>query len=145
MAHNQTGIFIAIKAFLPTGKTLDEQFAALTIVKQAHESGDYSALLAAAQIDEVKTENKTRRVEDAPVVVAVDGANIHGIGPDTDGGPNPNYQPPQDNAHVEDGAEQFDEPTPEFAEVDEADEIPWGDAPTELEPDVPAPARRKRA
>lgn len=63
MAHNQTGIAIVIKAFLPTGKTLDEQFTALSIVKDAHANGDYSTLLLAAQIDEVKTEQKTRRVE----------------------------------------------------------------------------------
>lgn len=63
---NVTGIAIVVKAFLPTGKTLDEQFAALSIVKTAHETGDYAPLLAAAQIDEVKTEQKTRRMDDAP-------------------------------------------------------------------------------
>ncbi len=63
---NQTGIAIVIKAFLPTGKTLDEQFEALSKVKNAHETGDYSALLKAAKIDEVKTEQKTRRIDDAP-------------------------------------------------------------------------------
>lgn len=63
---NQTGIAIVIKAFLPTGKTLDEQFAALSLVKTAHETGDYAPLLAAAGIDEVKTEQKTRRIEDQP-------------------------------------------------------------------------------
>lgn len=62
---NVTGIAIVIKAFLPAGKTLDEQFNALSLVKTAHETGDYAPLLAAAQIDEVKTEQKTRRVEDA--------------------------------------------------------------------------------
>lgn len=67
---NVTGIAIVVKAFLPTGKTLDEQFAALSIVKEAHETGDYAALLAAAKIDEVKTEQKTRRVENAPQVEA---------------------------------------------------------------------------
>lgn len=66
MAINQTGIAIVIKAFLPTGKTLDETFAALSIVKQAHETGDYAPLLAAAKVEEVKTEQKTRRVEAAP-------------------------------------------------------------------------------
>lgn len=60
---NVSGVAIVIKAFLPTGKTLDEQFAALSIVKDAHESGDYSKLLAAASIDEVKTEQKVRRME----------------------------------------------------------------------------------
>lgn len=67
MAHNQTGIAIVIKAFLPTGKTLDETFMALSIVKRAHESGDYAPLLAAAKVEEVKTEQKTRRVEAEPV------------------------------------------------------------------------------
>lgn len=66
MAKNQTGVAIVIKAFLPTGTTIDEQFAALSIVKDAHATGDYAALLKAAQIDEVKTEQKTRRVEDEP-------------------------------------------------------------------------------
>lgn len=60
---NVTGIAIVVKAFLPTGKTLDEQFEALSIVKDAHTSGDYSKLLAAATIDEIKTEQRTRRVE----------------------------------------------------------------------------------
>lgn len=60
---NVTGIAIVVKAFLPTGKTLDEQFEALSLVKDAHASGDYSKLLAAASIDEIKTEQKTRRME----------------------------------------------------------------------------------
>lgn len=64
MAINQQGIAIVIKAFLPTGKTLDEQFNALSIVKTAHETGDYSPLLAASQDVEVKTEQKTRRIEE---------------------------------------------------------------------------------
>jgi hypothetical protein len=62
---NQTGIALSIVAFLPTGKSLDEQFAALTIVKAAHESGDYGPLLAAAKVENVKTEQKTRRIPDA--------------------------------------------------------------------------------
>jgi hypothetical protein len=62
---NQTGIAITIKAFLPTGKTLDEVFEALSIVKTAHATGDYSAVLKAALVEEVKTEQKTRRIEDA--------------------------------------------------------------------------------
>lgn len=65
MASHVQGIAITIKAFLPTGKTLDEQFTALSIVKDAHASGDYSKVLAAAKIDEVKAEQKTRRIEDA--------------------------------------------------------------------------------
>lgn len=66
MAKNQTGIAIVIKAFLPTGSTIDEQFEALSIVKNAHASGDYTALLKAAKVEEVKTEQKTRRVDDEP-------------------------------------------------------------------------------
>lgn len=61
---NVNGIAIVVKAFLPTGKTLDEQFNALSIVKDAHEKGDYSALLQAATIDEVKTEQKVRRFDE---------------------------------------------------------------------------------
>ncbi|OHV24955.1 hypothetical protein EOS93_25125 [Rhizobium sp. RMa-01] len=60
---NQSGIAITIRAFLPTGKTLDEQFTALGLVRDAHASGDYTALLKAASVEEVKTEQKTRRVE----------------------------------------------------------------------------------
>lgn len=66
MASNVQGIAITIKAFLPTGKTLDEQFEALSLVKTAHASGDYADLLKAAKIDEVKTEQRVRRIEDAP-------------------------------------------------------------------------------
>ena len=89
MAKNQTGIAITIKAFLPTGSTIDEQYNALTIVKDAHASGDYTALLKAAKVEEVKTEQKTRRVEDEPETTT---------------------QPPQDKDHVADGAEKFPEP-----------------------------------
>lgn len=70
MAKNQTGIAIVIKAFLPTGSTIDEQFTALSIVKDAHASGDYTALLKAAKVEEVKTEQKTRRVEEEPATTA---------------------------------------------------------------------------
>lgn len=66
MAINQQGIAISIKAFLPMGKALDDQLAALNLVKTAHETGDYAPLLAAAQGLEIKTEQKTRRVETAP-------------------------------------------------------------------------------
>ena len=65
MANLQV-INIVIKAYLPTGKTLDEQFEALSKVKEAHKTGDYSELLKVATIEEVKTEQKTRRFEDAP-------------------------------------------------------------------------------
>ena len=66
MATNQSGIAISLKAFLPLGKTVEEQIAALTTVKTAHETGDYAFLLAAVHDIEVKTEQKTRRIEVAP-------------------------------------------------------------------------------
>ena len=66
MATHVSGIAIVIRAFLPTGKSLDEQFTAISLVKEAHASGDYSAVLKAAKIDEVKAEQKTRRMEDEP-------------------------------------------------------------------------------
>lgn len=61
MAKNQIGIAIVIKAFLETGKDMEKQYEALTLIKQAHETGDYSKVLAASAVDEVKTESKTRR------------------------------------------------------------------------------------
>ncbi len=64
MAQNQTGIAIVIRAFIPMGKSLDDQLTALTLVKDAHETGDYSKVLAAATIDDVKAEQKTRRGKD---------------------------------------------------------------------------------
>lgn len=76
MASHVSGIAIVIKAFLPTGKTLDEQFTALSIVKDAHATGDYAALLQAAKIDEVKTEQKTRRMEDEPVAVTESSGDV---------------------------------------------------------------------
>lgn len=76
---NQTGIFITIKAWLPTGKNLDEQYAALSLVKAAHETSDYAPLLNAAKIEQVQTEQKTRRMDDAPAQTveqrAIDMAN----------------------------------------------------------------------
>lgn len=75
---NQTGIAIVIKAFLPTGKSLDDQFNALTIVKNAHASGDYAELLKAASVEEVKTEQKTRRVEDAAPTPSAPAENSSG-------------------------------------------------------------------
>ena len=65
MATNQPGIAITIKAWLPVEGPLEAQIEALTMVKQAHETGDYAPLLAAATIDEVKSEQRTRRVEKA--------------------------------------------------------------------------------
>ena len=75
MATNQNIIAITLRAALPTGKTLDEQFAALSIVKQAHETGDYAPLLKAAQDVQIKTEAKTSRVEQAAPAAAAPAAN----------------------------------------------------------------------
>lgn len=64
MATNQTGIAIVIKAWLPVTGTLSEQIASLQMVEAAHTSGDYAELLKASSVDEIKTEQKTRRIED---------------------------------------------------------------------------------
>lgn len=73
MARNQTGLAITIKAFLVLKPNdINQNLAALTLAKEAHETGNYSSLIAAAQIDEVKVEQKSRRVEDAPEAPAVE-------------------------------------------------------------------------
>lgn len=64
MAKNTSVIDITIKAFLPTGKTIDDQVKALTAVKEAHESGDYTELLKMATIENVKAKQVTRRIDD---------------------------------------------------------------------------------
>ena len=66
MAKNQTGIAIVVKAWLPLGGSLESQIASLQLVKNAHATGDYTALLNAAKVEDVKAEQKTRRVEDEP-------------------------------------------------------------------------------
>lgn len=80
MAVNQTGIAITIKAWLPTGKTFDEQFEALSLVKDAHATGDYSKVLAASKIDEVKAEQKVRRIEVETEITAGSGDMYADIG-----------------------------------------------------------------
>jgi hypothetical protein len=68
MARNQTGLAITIKAFLVLKPNdINQNLEALTLAKEAHETGDYSKLIASASIDEVKVEQRSRRVEDAPV------------------------------------------------------------------------------
>ena len=99
MASNVQGIAITIKAFLPTGKTLDEQFEALSLVKTAHATSDYSALLKAATIDEVKTEQKVRRIEDAPAAQA---ENENGTETEDGGGDQPNEPESETDADVPD-------------------------------------------
>ncbi len=53
---------IKIKAHLPVGKSLEEAHAALTLAKEAQETGDYATLLAAASILDVSVEQRTRRI-----------------------------------------------------------------------------------
>lgn len=68
MARSKTGLAITIKAFLTLKPNdLDQNLAALTLAKEAHATGDYSKLIAAAEIDEVGVIQKTRRVDDEPV------------------------------------------------------------------------------
>lgn len=61
---NQNGIFIVLKAWLPVTGSISEQIAKLQMVEKAHASGDYAELLGAAKVEEIKTEQKTRRVEE---------------------------------------------------------------------------------
>ena len=56
---------IKIKAHLTVGKSLEEAHTALTLAKTAQETGDYSALLAAASILEVTVDQRTRRIDNA--------------------------------------------------------------------------------
>jgi hypothetical protein len=53
---------IKIKAHLQVGKTLEEAHDALTLARDAQETGDYGDLLAAATILEVTVDQKTRRI-----------------------------------------------------------------------------------
>ena len=67
MAHIQNGLSITIKAFIQLKpRDLNHQLEMLTLAKQAHETGDYAALISAAQITEVRVEQKSRKVEDTP-------------------------------------------------------------------------------
>lgn len=79
---NKPGIAIYIKAFVPVPKDIDGQVETLTAIKEAKTSGKFDAVLAKAIDIEVKTESKTRRIEE---------------------------QPPVNNEHVADGAQKFTE------------------------------------
>lgn len=77
MARNQSGLSISIKAFLVLKPNdLNQNLSALTLAKEAHETGDYTALLAAASVDEVKVEQKSRRVDDEPVAPVAEPAPL---------------------------------------------------------------------
>lgn len=56
---------IKIKAHLPVGKTLEQAHAALTLAKEAQETGDYRDLLNVATILDVSVEQRTRRISSA--------------------------------------------------------------------------------
>lgn len=53
---------IKIKAILPVGKSIEEAHEALTLAKEAQESGDYSNLLASSTVLDVTVEQRTRRI-----------------------------------------------------------------------------------
>lgn len=78
---NQNGIFIVLKAWLPVTGSISEQIAKLQMVEKAHASGDYAELLGAAKVEEIKTEQKTRRVDDEPVTTT---ENSQGTGTEED-------------------------------------------------------------
>lgn len=72
---NVRGIVISVKAFLPLTGSLDQQIEALTAVKEANASGNYLDLFKSAGIviDEVKAEEKTRRVAATEAAPATEG------------------------------------------------------------------------
>lgn len=62
---NQNGIAVTIKGFLPTGKTLDEQFAAMSLVRAAQGNTYEIAELINSLTDfSFDAQIKTRRVND---------------------------------------------------------------------------------
>lgn len=78
MATNQTGVQIVIKAWLPVTGSISEQITKLQMVETAHTTGDYAELLKAATVEDIKAEQKTRRIEDAPAAAATNAANEAG-------------------------------------------------------------------
>lgn len=59
---NQNGIAITIKGFLPTGKTLEEQFAAMSLVRGAQDDDSAMAELISSLTDlKFDAQIKTRR------------------------------------------------------------------------------------
>jgi len=65
---NQNVLEIKIKAHLVVGKSLDEAHEALSIAKNAQETGDYTDLLRHAKVLEVTVDQRTRRIADEPTV-----------------------------------------------------------------------------
>ena len=62
MAHVNV-LEIKIKAHLQVGKTIEEAHDALTLAREAMETGSYSTLLASATILDVTVDQKTRRIQ----------------------------------------------------------------------------------
>lgn len=60
---NQSGIAIKIEMFLPTGATIEEAYTALSMVRDATETGDYTSVLAAAKMDSIVIKQVNRRTE----------------------------------------------------------------------------------
>lgn len=63
MAKNKTVIALSINAHIVIEGGIDKQAEALNLVKEAHETGNYSKVLAVATIDAVKAEMRRRRFE----------------------------------------------------------------------------------
>lgn len=57
----ERGIAVTIKGFLPMTDDINNQLEVLTTVKEAHENQDYSAVLEKMSVEQVRTEQKTRR------------------------------------------------------------------------------------
>lgn len=57
----KNGVIITLKAFFPIGGSVDEQLAALSKIKKAHEEGAYVALLLDAIIEKVAVSEPTRK------------------------------------------------------------------------------------
>ncbi len=68
MARHLQVIEISIKAHIVVDRDMNKQLEALTALKAAHESGDYSKVIAMATVDAVKAQQKSRRFEDAPAI-----------------------------------------------------------------------------
>jgi len=82
---NQNGIEINLRLWLPIGETIDEQITALTLVKDARETQTYEKLMAAASLEAIKTDQKTRRVADKPATTQEPGQDAQTTGEASNG------------------------------------------------------------
>lgn len=71
---NQSGISIKIELFVPTGTSIEEAYTALSMVRDAAETGDYAGVLAKGQIDHISIKQVNRRVEVVEVAEATEEA-----------------------------------------------------------------------